>query len=373
MHDGTGELLALTDLLYEAGLETELWPFALARIGQVFGAEAVSLVGIELPTGESTFRLAHGLDQAEQEHAVLQAMRFARSGELGPQALKSFLVHDSGTEAPVQVPWEQHRERLKAMLGEPYYLLLRLYAGPEHMVVATLRRRSAGDGAEAGLGQRLQRLAPHLERALQVSQRVAELNAHSAATEETLERLPVGVFMLDREGQVCFINSEAHAILEGSRELRVVDGRLRALRADEDEHLQSLIGAAFGVEEDPHAVMLVGRGEPRRPLSISVRSIRRESGPFFPVKPLVGVFATDPDRRKVPPRTVLQQIYGFTKTEARLACLLMGGATLEQAAEHLSITRGTVRVHLERVFRKTGTHRQAELLRVLLTSPPMLK
>lgn len=36
---------------------------------------------------------------------------------------------------------------------------------------------------------------------------------------------------------------------------------------------------------------------------------------------------------------------------------------MTQAAEELQVTRNTARTHLERVFSKTGTSRQAELVR----------
>ena len=43
------------------------------------------------------------------------------------------------------------------------------------------------------------------------------------------------------------------------------------------------------------------------------------------------------------------------------------GADLKQVSEELSVSVDTVRTHLKHVFDKTGTHRQAELVRTLLT------
>jgi DNA-binding CsgD family transcriptional regulator len=62
-------------------------------------------------------------------------------------------------------------------------------------------------------------------------------------------------------------------------------------------------------------------------------------------------------------------LYRLTPTEARLADLLLGGLEVRAVADHLGITIETARFHLKRVLAKTGTHRQTELVRLMLTLP----
>jgi DNA-binding CsgD family transcriptional regulator len=51
-------------------------------------------------------------------------------------------------------------------------------------------------------------------------------------------------------------------------------------------------------------------------------------------------------------------------------CWRLGnGDSVEQIADELGVSRETVRSQLKRVFAKTGTHRQAELLRLVLAGP----
>jgi DNA-binding CsgD family transcriptional regulator len=40
---------------------------------------------------------------------------------------------------------------------------------------------------------------------------------------------------------------------------------------------------------------------------------------------------------------------------------------LQSVADKMSVSISTVRIHLQRAFDKTATHRQAELVRLLLT------
>lgn len=44
----------------------------------------------------------------------------------------------------------------------------------------------------------------------------------------------------------------------------------------------------------------------------------------------------------------------------------MAGTGIQAAADRLQISRSTGRTHLARIFEKTGTHRQAELVHLML-------
>ena len=74
------------------------------------------------------------------------------------------------------------------------------------------------------------------------------------------------------------------------------------------------------------------------------------------------IFVGDPDRRPTLPTDVLQQLWGLTPAEARLTAGLASGLDLKEAAEQLEIQTGTARQYLKRIFAKTDTHRQAELV-----------
>ena len=66
----------------------------------------------------------------------------------------------------------------------------------------------------------------------------------------------------------------------------------------------------------------------------------------------------------------LRSHFGLTPAEARLALLLVTGETLRSAAVKLSITYETARSQLKSIFNKTRTHRQAELVVVIVTALP---
>ena len=72
-------------------------------------------------------------------------------------------------------------------------------------------------------------------------------------------------------------------------------------------------------------------------------------------QPSAILFVNDPER-------------DVTRAEAALALELLPGRGLQVAADRLRITLTTARTHLAHVFEKTGTTRQAELVRLILQS-----
>ena len=70
------------------------------------------------------------------------------------------------------------------------------------------------------------------------------------------------------------------------------------------------------------------------------------------------------------PIDLLRCHFGLTPAEARLVLRLVAGETLRSAAVKLSISYETARTSLKKIFGKTRTCRQAELVIVILTALP---
>ena len=66
-----------------------------------------------------------------------------------------------------------------------------------------------------------------------------------------------------------------------------------------------------------------------------------------------------------PPPDVLKQIFKLTDQEIRVASYIVRGKTLKTAASEMALTHETIRNHLRRIFHKTDTHSQSELVVLL--------
>ena len=77
-------------------------------------------------------------------------------------------------------------------------------------------------------------------------------------------------------------------------------------------------------------------------------------------------FVINPEKRAELGGERLTQLYGLTRAETAVCTQLASGLSLAEIAERLDLTRETARIHFKRILSKTGTHRQAELTRLLL-------
>jgi DNA-binding CsgD family transcriptional regulator len=78
------------------------------------------------------------------------------------------------------------------------------------------------------------------------------------------------------------------------------------------------------------------------------------------------VLATNPDSRTVVDRRLFEIALGLSRAEAVVAVALLEGLDAKAVSARLHVSHETVRTHLKRIFEKTRTRRQAELLLVLL-------
>jgi DNA-binding CsgD family transcriptional regulator len=65
-------------------------------------------------------------------------------------------------------------------------------------------------------------------------------------------------------------------------------------------------------------------------------------------------------------------VLGLTRAEAAFAVEFANGHSLRTCADRLGVSVTTAKTHLQRIFDKTGACRQADLMRLILTSTPAL-
>lgn len=75
------------------------------------------------------------------------------------------------------------------------------------------------------------------------------------------------------------------------------------------------------------------------------------------------------ESRSVLDAAVLTSLFGLSRKESIIAIRLAAGETLNEIAEREFLSPHTVRVHIRDTLRKTGTHRQSELVRLLHLLP----
>jgi DNA-binding CsgD family transcriptional regulator len=214
-------------------------------------------------------------------------------------------------------------------------------------------------------------LVPHLQRALAIHSRVQGAEMRAGAAEEALDRIAGGVILLDERGAAIATNLTADRILVMEDGLVMDrDGPSASTSKQTGELRRAVAGAAktgASQGEDVGAVMRLERPSGRQALEVVVTPIRCESSPLFDRRAAAAIFVAEPDSQLDRPPERLCQLYGFTPLEAEVASRMVKGMDVADISGDLGITIHTVRGHLKRLFAKTGTHRQPDLIRVLLT------
>lgn len=209
-------------------------------------------------------------------------------------------------------------------------------------------------------------ILPHIRHALRVRRHLTELESRHGAALNVLSRLEQGIFLVSADLTIRFVNREGERLLVSSGGLKTVKGRLVATDPADAARLQIAVlrAVAGGLSVDP-GVLHIRRGDYRRPVLVRIipfGSDRLQDA--YGTDHTVFIMAVDPDGRdcRVPN---LRAIFDLTPGEERVAGLVAEGMSLPDIAKCLSVSLPTVKSHLQHLFQKTGTHRQAELVALM--------
>ena len=214
----------------------------------------------------------------------------------------------------------------------------------------------------------LERLAPHMVIARRLHLQLAERSRDAEALISAFDRLVLGVVFVDENERVSYANRSAAEML-GVAPGFADPAALAALIPDERTRAWRRVLKSDA--SDGRSAMVFVHPEDGRPLQVlATRFTWREHEGNAAARFGRAVFIGDPKRRTGDPAGILHQLFGLTRSEARLALLLVADCSVEEAAGLLGITLATARGVLKTIFTKTGTNRQASLVRLLLSGPP---
>ena len=195
----------------------------------------------------------------------------------------------------------------------------------------------------------------------------AVAGAHGSVSSPTaaLNAMRLPAIALDQQGFVAEVNAAAEAVFDNDfrikdRRLFVRDPAARTLLKDAIDQLKTLPRRNPSVIEP----IIVQRQDK---LPVIVRTWRFDGAAHLPaqeVNALLTLNALGP--KPGPPAAILARTFRLTPSEAKLASVIARGASPEIAARELKISRETARNQLKSVFAKTDTHRQSELVALLL-------
>jgi DNA-binding CsgD family transcriptional regulator len=248
-----------------------------------------------------------------------------------------------------------------------------LTEGSVSTVVSVSRPYSEGE-FDAAQTQLFAALIPHLQRAVQLRIRLAALDGPPTSSAEMLNRLPHAVLLVDAGASVIFANDAARDILGAGNGLSLDRDGLKAETTEDTRRLRQTIAdcAEPASELDGAGGRLRLSRRDRGPLTMLVIPHRTQVTWIDVLRPTAILFITEAAQPAVLRSERFSRDFGLTRAEAVFAVEISKGDGLQAAARRLGVSLTTVRTHLAHVFDKTGTRRQAELVRLILQGQPAI-
>lgn len=196
-----------------------------------------------------------------------------------------------------------------------------------------------------------------------------------------LDLSDLGVFLLDRRSKLLFTNTKAAALLGARDGLCRNDHSIGAAEPGDGVRFQAAIQHAIhcnlagrcnvenplqGAPPARTPIVALRRREGKRSLIATLMNVDRVA--VDPRDPAVIVYVLDPEQDVQRLLLPACHLYKLTAAETRLVYQLVSGSSITEAAARMKIQLHTARTYLKQVFAKTSTNRQADLVRVMLSS-----
>jgi DNA-binding CsgD family transcriptional regulator len=224
----------------------------------------------------------------------------------------------------------------------------------------------------------LEGVAGRLRRTIDINRAIAQVGPIPLGETSLLRSLGVPAFVVDDRGRLLATNAAADALFADRQLLRVkADNRLQFVDPATDRAFavrvqRACLGPITAI--DPCALDDLPVDHPALRVVLTVLPVTRDSHaialkgvlPLFVPGTVAMVLLRPRVHLATDLAAQLRRRFGLTGSEVRLALALQEGGTLSAVAGRLGVTRETVRSHLRSAFAKTGTHRQRELVALVL-------
>jgi DNA-binding CsgD family transcriptional regulator len=357
--------------IYEAILEKSAWTDVLANVAQFVGAQAGALLwrsasqsidgihtfGIKSPSLETYIEHYAKLDPTTKPLLLRDVGEVASTTDLVSYSeyVESRFYTDWVKPQGFVDSWQVSLDK-----SAPTFV---------HLIFWGNSMNSKNGSESDATRDRLRFTVPHLRRAVLISNLVDNGKAEAALFGDTLDGIAAGLFLVDANGRILHANASGQALLTRGMVLRAYGGKLASHDASTEQELYSVLDAVGGGQVAPGthtvAVPLTTRHGDRYvahvlPLTSGMR--RRAGGGYAAA---AAVFVQKALLDVPPPQEAIAKLYKLTPMELRVLFAIVQVGGVPEVAAMMGSSGSTIRTHLRRLFSKTGTDRQAELVKLV--------
>lgn len=356
----------LIGIVYDAAIDPSLWERALERSACFVGGAGAGLFCKDV--GVPHVAIPHSVGfQRPVPIAFFQQMYTAAQGHfLGdlevPIASTDLMPFTDLIESELYRQW-----------AEPQGLVEFLSAVVDRTTISSavfgVFRHQRNGLVDDEARRRMMLIAPHIRRAVLIGKMFEFKAAEVATFVDTFDGLAAGMYLVDAAGRLIHANAAGNAILGASDILSSVGGRLVASDAQVDRTLREVFAAAgqgdaaLGVKGI--AVPLIGgNGERYVAHALPLTSgARRRAGVVNTAA--AALFVRQATLAVPSAPQAIGSAFRLTPTELRVLLAIVEVGGIPEVATAFGVADTTIRTHVSRLFEKTGTSRQADLVKLV--------
>src|SRR5262245_25167688 len=383
--------------LYDAATDAEKWPAFLQELARCFDSKGAHIVRVHPRDHVLSFSVLYGFDDVIRHLYGNDGVGLKIAFERFEEHFGHLMPTDPRVRFVERFPSRPLSCRSAISDAEMHassmYQEILSYADVEYSLVVSVPE---DDGSLIMFGvfrgkqatffkehevEAFGELIPHVKQAVALGEHLARIDFANRVAFEALDSLSIGVLIVDENARIVHASATARRIIGADDGIALYNGTLRLHARDNDAQLRRAIWEA--VAQATHAqtgppaeAVPVSRPSGKEPYPALVSTLwgnHLRYGLGRLDRPLAVVLVSVPEEPQEAPAELLRRLFGLTHAEARLCERLVLGRTVEEAAKDLGIATETARVHLKRIFDKTGVGRQAELVAKVLATPVWLR
>jgi DNA-binding CsgD family transcriptional regulator len=355
--------------VYDAALSPALWPSVLEKCAGFVGGGAAALFAKDAASKTGSVAYYSGIEPRYKQ------LYFEKIIKIDPLTIGHFFAE---IEQPISVSdimdYSEFLEtRAYREWGRPQGIIdvlnVALDRTPTSAAMFCVFRHEWDGRVDEEMRRRMRIIAPHIRRAVLIG-RVIELRTSEAASfADTLDRIRQGTLLVDAFGRVVHANAAGHTLLAEGSVLSAVGRKLAAHDAEAEQALHDVLLMAgngdAGVGIKGIAVPLIARDGERFVAHVLplTSGARRRAGASYAAVAALFVHKAAFDTPSPP--EIIAKTYRLTPSELRVLLAVVEVGGVPEVAEALGVAETTVRFHLRQLFEKTGTCRQADLVKLV--------
>jgi DNA-binding CsgD family transcriptional regulator len=363
------KLSALIAGVYDAALDSALWPRALEGTAAFVGGSGAGLFGQDSSRGSANPYYECGVSSEYRQLYFDKYRQFDPCNavyfclEVGDVVSNSQVIrHVEFLETRFYKEWAQPQ-------GFVDNVLSLLEKSSTSAALCAVFRHERDGLADDAARNRMRLLVPHLRRAVLIGNIIEQKTEQAANLTDTLDGVGAGFFLVDSRGHIVHANASAQAMLADGALLNEAAGKLHASDANAERMLHEAFlaansgDAAVGIKGI--AVPLTARDGARHVAHVLplTSGARRSAGRTYRAAAALFVQKAALDSR-LPPEAIAKT-YQLTPTELRVLLAIVEVGGVPEVALALGIAESTVKTHLGEVYSKTGANRHADLVKLV--------